>query len=255
MRLFKNESSILKSTFLACALLLGLSMSFQANAFRVLFIGNSFTGFSKPSLEQFRRASPLEEDKFGYVFVGGRSLDYHVNQAATVDIIRNGNWDYVVLQDHSKQTLFFLDLFNSAVRELAGIIRESGAEPVLFQTWARLENGNYSLRQQEVNRQYNRLASELGIHVMNVGEVWLSIYNTNRSYFNRLYQSDGIHQTPLGATIVAAAAYKVMYDTDLSWAPMEATARRAVLDNVSTLEVTDSKLIAAVQAMMSLLLD
>ncbi len=214
--------------------MLCLSISTQAQAFRVLFIGNSFTGFSQSSLERFRNASPLGADEFGYIILGGSNLNFHLNQAATVESIRNGNWDYVVLQDHSRQTLFFLDLFDSAVRALTDIIRESGAEPVLFQTWARLEQGNYASRQALVNRRYNELAAELDIHVMSVGQTWLSIYNNDRNYFNRLHDPDRIHQTPLGASLVAGAAYRFMYDTDLSWAPMESTAKRAVLGNVST---------------------
>lgn len=223
-----------KFLLLGCVCLLCLSISTQSHAFRVLFIGNSFTGFSQSSLERFRNASPLGSDEFGYIFVGGSNLNFHLNQTATVEAIRNGNWDYVVLQDHSRQTLFFLDLFDSAVRALTTVVRESGAEPILFQTWARLEDGSYGSRQALVNRRYNERAAELGIHVMSVGQTWLSLYNTNRNYFNRLHDPDRIHQTPVGASIVAGAAYKFMYDTDLSWAPMESTARGAVLSNVRT---------------------
>lgn len=230
----RNRNARLRSLLLGCVCLFCLSISAQANAFRVLFIGNSFTGFSQSSLERFRNTSPLGDDEFGYIFVGGASLDFHRKQAGTIEAIRNGQWDYVVLQDHSRQTLFLLDLFDSAVRELTTVVRESGAEPILFQTWARLEDGSYSPRQQLVNRRYNELAAELDIHVMSVGQTWLSIYNSDRAYFNRLHDPDRIHQTPLGASIVAGAAYKFLYDTDLSWAPMEPTARSAVLTNVAT---------------------
>ncbi len=213
--------------------LVSLVSSANASAFRVLFIGNSFTGFSKPELERFKLASNLD-DEFGYEFIGGIDLFGHLNRPETLARIQNGQWDYVVLQDHSLQTYVRFEKFTSAITDLAALVRETGAEPILFQTFARLESGGYRLRQVTVNQRYRDLGETLNIHVMAVGEAWLHLHDTNLAYFNRLHQTDRIHQTPLGATIVAGALYKTLYDTDLSWAPMESVAKNAVLQTIDT---------------------
>lgn len=235
-------------------------MSAQAKAFRVLFIGNSFTDISSTTIEHFRIVSPLGDDVFRYHAISGRSLDYHLQQQVTLDLINDGSWDYVMLQDHSQQTLFHLNLFNSAVREFANIVRDAGAEPVLFETWARLQTGGYSHRQAAVNSHYTNIAEELNIHVMSVGQVWLSIYNSNRSFFNRLHSDDRIHQTTTGSATVASAVYKVLYDTDLTWAPIDELSRQAVLINVSTRKAHTNrwgfaKKFAGLNASIFLLLD
>ncbi len=245
-------SSILSLVFLL--------ISWECHAFKVLFIGNSFTGFSSPVIKSFNAVSPLGDDEIAFIFAGGRFLTYHLEQQRTLDIIANNEWDYVVLQDHSRSTLLDLASFENSVREFTKIIRKSGAEPILFQTWARLQGSNYRLKQIAVNERYDNIAAELDLHVMRIGKVWLSAYQTNRPFFDRLFDNDQIHQTRLGSGIVAAAVFKTLYDTDLAWAPIDSVSRQFVLNNIETRapftnrNVTAKKL-AGMSATLQLLID
>ncbi len=251
----------LKLYLLTVSALTFLLFSTQSLAFRVLFIGNSFTRLSIPTLQGMKSVSPLGVDVFEYEFVDGSSLSDHVNRKETIDAINNGAWDYVVLQDHSRQTLDNHLSFDIAVRSLVSVIRKSGAEPILFATWARLEQSGYAPRQLSVIAAYRLIGRELNVSVADVGGVWLAMYNTNRSVFKRMFDEDGIHQTKLGAQAVGASLYKVMYDTDLSWAPGSQSIKSAALAlNITRSEhlnsLTNRRIppqMAALQAILSLL--
>lgn len=253
----------LKLFFLTVMVLVSVLFASQCLAFRVLFVGNSFTRLSIPTLQGMKSISPLGDDFFAYEYVDGSTLSDHTRRPETIEAIINGKWDYVVLQDHSRQTLNHRNSFDSAVRTLVALIRESGAEPILFMTWARLEQSGYTPRQLSVIAAYRVMGQELGVSVAEVGSVWLTMYNTNRSVFNRMFDSDGIHQTQLGAQAVGASIYKIMYDTDLSWASGSLSIKSAALALNTTRETHSNSSLsrflssrtAALQAILFLLID
>jgi len=187
-------------------------------ASKVLFIGNSFIGFSQPTLEQFAALNPLGDNEFGYEFSGGISLLEHTRRASTLARIKRGEWDYVVIQDHSLQTLRDPQGFACAVEMLVELIRQGGAEPILFMTWARLENGHYADHQAIISASYRDIGQRLKVPVAQVGEVWFDMYRNNPRVFDRMFKPDGIHQTELGSYAVAASIFRVMYDDQLNWA-------------------------------------
>jgi hypothetical protein len=208
-----------KNSFQILIFIVFLCASNSSSAFKVLFVGNSFTGFSQPILAQFALASPLGKDAFGFEFIGGTSLALHTSRVKTLNRIKNGEWDYVVLQDHSQQPIFFPDDFREAVTTLTAEVRASGAEPILFLTWARLSDGNYPSQQEIVSSGYEELGADLSITVTHVGDVFNDIRVRYPTLFPQLYKRDGIHATDLGLYAVASSIYRVMYDTDLEWAP------------------------------------
>lgn len=196
--------------------------SAESIASRVLFIGNSYTGFSKSALQEFEAANPNHEDEFGFQFVGGTNLEAHTTREETLRALQCNRYDYVVLQDHSLRVFVDANSFRYGIKTLADLARASGAEPVLFETWARGRQGsfhNYVSDQTAVSNSYHQAGEDFGIHVMHVGDVWLSVFQSNRPLFNELYQDDAIHQARPGTYVVAASTYSVFNRPQLSSAP------------------------------------
>ena len=192
-------------------------------ALDVLFIGNSYTRYSVSRIEEYRRASPRPNDYFVYEVVEGYSLAAHLNRAQTLHAIRSRKWDYVVLQDHSLQTIRFGQSFVEAMRAFNTIIRETGAQPVLFMTWARIQTNNYVNDQRTVANAYQSMATELNAPLLRVGEVWLDMYSNRRTTFDKMFIDDGIHPTIFGTTAVAASVMRAFHGGSLSWAPTSGT--------------------------------
>src|SRR5688572_8892071 len=70
---------------------------------RILFIGNSYTYFNDlPKTLQSMAAAGASPRKLelGTVLIGGATLRSHWNDS-TLQLIRRGRWDYVVLQEQS----------------------------------------------------------------------------------------------------------------------------------------------------------
>lgn len=192
--------------------------STESHASRVLFIGNSFIGFAEPVLKQFQAPG----DEFSFQFVGGTNLDAHTIREQTLRDLQCNRYDYVVLQDHSLRVFIDTNSFYYGLKTLSELTRASGAEPIFFETWARGTGGsfvNYLNDQNIVSNSYHQAGLENSVHTANIGDVWRSIYETNRSLFNSLYQSDGIHQSLAGNYIIATSLYSVIAPSHLDSAP------------------------------------
>ncbi len=190
-----------------------------AHALKVLFVGNSFVQYSVPTLQRFLQNNPNSQDTFGYEAVGGITLSEHARRETTLARIRDGAWDYVVLQDHSTQSIRHPDQFSLGIETLVAATRESCAQPILLQTWARLQTGNYPGDQITVSRAYLDLGNRLSVPVARVGDLWFDMYQNQRSIFTKMFDPDGIHPTDFGTFAVAISIYSVLYNEPLDWVP------------------------------------
>ncbi|RYD32550.1 MAG: hypothetical protein EOP87_12640, partial [Verrucomicrobiaceae bacterium] len=106
----------------------------------VLFVGNSYS-FGVP--KAFSRAAVARGKKVrtGHATYGGWTLARHVENEATLNKIRNGRWDVVVIQEQSRIPSLppgkrAARMF-PPLRRLVTEVRNHGAVPVLYQTWGR----------------------------------------------------------------------------------------------------------------------
>ena len=71
---------------------------------------------------------------------GGAHLGQHWNyekDLTTRDKIRQGSYDFVVLQDHSLRAIQYPDSLMHYGKLFGGLIKEKSAEGILYMTWAR----------------------------------------------------------------------------------------------------------------------
>lgn len=113
---------------------------------RILMLGNSFTFFNDmpDMLAELTGAEVVAHTR------GGARLSEQLNPntrmgAATQAALREGKWDYVVLQEMSNGPITSPASFFSSVTRLCEQIRANGAVPVLYATWA-YQRGGAKLR-------------------------------------------------------------------------------------------------------------
>ncbi len=198
-------------TILATALFAALALPGQAqkgDTLRVLFVGNSFTFYwNLPQVVQAMAETQKFPLRSAQSTASGASWAHHWKGERGLDTktrIQSGKWDIVVLQNHSTSAIDDTAAFREYGAKFAALIRETGATPLLFQTWAYDSN---PLQQTAITKGYADLARSLGSSYVPVGEIW------DKARFLRpdleLY-SDDKHPSPDATYLIALAFLKAL---------------------------------------------
>ena len=181
-----------------------------ASAMRVLFLGNSFTHFYGGQalvLEQLARAGGETRPAIcRMVAVSQQDFAGHWRDGESLRRIREGRWDYVVLQDHSLGPLLQRENMFQYGRLLDSEIRKVGAKTVFFLTWApKYEPEN----QAALTEAYTELAGELDAEVAPVAIAWRNAVRADPSI--ELYDGDGKHPNEAGVYLTSCVFYAMFY--------------------------------------------
>ena len=220
---------------------------------RILFIGNSYTYNNDlpHTLQEMVRSAglPVPKVKSNYLF--GKRLIDHVGSRVSMRLIDQGNWDLVVLQGMSLETVFAKnskkdrDDFVLSAQELCERVRQQSpkARIIFFQTWARhqdffdyykslflekspataekdyndwavLHASNSVQQQQFISESYDWAAKENEAEVARVGEAWARHYQQPKMPI-RLHDRDSSHPSPAGTYLAALAFYKQIYQPEV----------------------------------------
>ena len=188
---------------------------------RILFIGNSYTYYN--STPELLKALILE--KFPERFVetelisgGGMTLADHWQQEKTIETIRTGDWDYVVLQEQSKLGMGVMidydmyigntERFFEYSRKFNAEIKKAGAKTVFLMTWSVKDQPK---EQAILTNAYATIAKELKAIVAPVGLVWDKV-RTNPSI--DLYADDGGHPSSMGSYLASVTLYATLMTDD-----------------------------------------
>ncbi len=193
----------------------------ELDVVKVLFIGNSYTtAHDLAGLVSAMAASEpaVPELMTQVIAIGGETMAGHLTTPSTIAVIENGSWDFVVLQGQSVEPLVPGSDFIEAGIELAAIVAETGATPMLFETWAR--QAGHELYQEPwygetpaqaqagLRAAYLEIAVASGAIVAAVGDAWEIVWT--QSPMIQLYTSDGSHPELAGSYVAAAVFYKAI---------------------------------------------
>jgi hypothetical protein len=177
---------------------------------RVLFIGNSYTFYNggMGSLVQSLANSAKNPRRFEFVEVtkGGQSLEGHWKDGKALGEIRKGNWDYVVLQDHSLRPIEDRTKMYQFARMFDAEIRKTGAKTVFYETWARKNKPDTFAN---IIQAYTGLAKELSATVAPAGLAWQKVLTANPNL--PLHIADLSHPTPAGSYLNACVFYQTFF--------------------------------------------
>lgn len=206
--------------------------------YKVLFIGNSFTyrnGYEDPGTGVPGIFDAILKD-LGvacetYMITGpGWHLKDHANPqdacGKEVDLLLNAvhDFDYIVLQEHSTDSIDKFSDFESGVRAIQekAAATQSRAEVVLYETWgsptsAKARNTTVADMEAELKTVYERAADDCGIPLISyVGKAFTEIYGAHQSekaYY--LWDTDNRHQGYVGAYLSACVHAGTLFGLDV----------------------------------------
>jgi hypothetical protein len=185
---------------------------------RVLFIGNSYT-YNNNLPAQLRAlahsATPAVPLETRTVARPGVRLQQHWERGEALAALRQGPWDYVVLQEQSTLGLLLIEgrhevndpdrAFHPYARRFAEEARKVGAQPLFLLTWARRDTPESQAR---LTQAYMSVAREIGASIIPAGLAWARVRQEHPDI--PLYHQDGSHPSPAGSYLTACALYATL---------------------------------------------
>lgn len=174
---------------------------------RILMLGNSYTSANNmPSLlARLTGAEVVAHTR------GGARLAEQLNPKTklgekTLKALQNEKWDYVVLQEMSSGPVASKEKFLASVNRLCEQIRNNGAVPVLYATWAYEKDGkqlkksgmDYEQMNEQMASAYHEAAEQNSCLLADVGKAFYE-----RSETESLYAEDGSHPNGSGSKLAA----------------------------------------------------
>ena len=209
-------------------------MTGHVHAERILFIGNSYTSVNKlPKIYQdIVTSTGAAEPEMKSITPGGRTLEQHLSDPKTLDLVDEGKWDIVVIQGQSQEAAMsesFDNMRTSFLKGAKGLCdriktTSPGAKIVFYQTWARhadywndpkadLKVGKDPADMQSRNRKWylQAAAQHKGAVIAPVGDAWLTNYLSPQPI--RLHKKDNSHPEFSGSYLAALVLYATIQPT------------------------------------------
>jgi len=181
---------------------------------KILMLGNSFTYYNDmpQMLAKLTGATVVANTK------GGARLAEQLNEetelgSKAMEALRTESWDYVVLQEQSNAPITSHDSFLKSSSELCKKIRENGAVPVFYATWAYQKGGQHLA---EFGMDYDEMyrgmyaayheAAELN-HAL-IADVGKRFYEYDGE--ENLYVEDSYHPSEFGSRLAAEVIAEVL---------------------------------------------
>lgn len=250
----RNCSSVSILLFLLFFLFSGIKTAAQTSH-KVLFLGNSYTGFNNlPKMVADAALSAGDTLIYDSNTPGGSTLEDHTTNTTSQAKIMAGGWDYVVLQGQSREPILQSSKFHNGGGQLSRQIRQHNpcAVIMLYMTWGR-ENGDsaycpirssfctYTDMDDELRTQYLSLASAIDAEVSPVSVVWRNLRQNHPGI--QLYQVDESHPSVAGSYAAAASFYAAIFKKDpdsITFTSSLSATDAANIQNAAKTEVYDS---------------
>jgi hypothetical protein len=188
-------------------------------AYRVLFIGNSLTYFNDlPATVAGLAGSVNVTIHVASVAGPNLALIDHVEGRSTApDVIGQGGWNYVVLQQGPSALSLSRDTLLLATRLLATQIEAVGGRTALLMVWP--ESSRFAVFD-DVRDSYRAAAAAVGGLFLPAGEAWRTAWASDPQL--PLYGPDGYHPSELGTYLAALVVYEGVTGNDSRALPDQA---------------------------------
>jgi hypothetical protein len=223
----RNQAEVLVRAFIAFLAVTGCNSSgapaeppsVSPTTYRVLFIGNSLTYSNDLPATVARLAGSANVTiHVASVAAPNLALIDHVNGSSNApDVIGQGGWNYVVLQQGPSALSLSRDTLLLATRLLATQIQAVGARTALLMVWP--ESGRFGVFD-DVRDSYRAAAANVGGVLLPAGEAWRAAWATDPQL--PLYGPDGYHPSELGTYLAALVVYEGITGNDARALPDQA---------------------------------
>jgi hypothetical protein len=201
-----------------------LTLGASAQVTDVLFVGNSFTG-SNGMPEMLYELALSKGDTMGYESSTPQTatLDQHSTNLTTIDLMNDGGWEHIIIQEQGQLPIFALGEVETTVFEPATEIIEYARQfseccmPIFFMTWG-YEDGDtencedvpeactYDGMTQLLSDRYMQMAQENNCWVAPIGEAWKYCRQITNDTIP-LYEVDGYSPSLAGSYLTACVLY------------------------------------------------
>ena len=230
----KNQSVEIKRIFVVFLVFLFSLNTYGQDTLSVLFLGNSYTSVN--NLPQLVKNLSNSADKTLLVdanIPGGFTISGHLNDATSLNKIRQGNWDYIVIQEQSQIPSIDFYRYNDmypSLMELKDTIDHYNpcAKIITYMTWGRRFGGiqcdpsntycspnfvNFTHMQDTLTSAYLEISEQLNIQCAPVGVVWQNVLNDTTLV---LHSGDNSHPNIDGSYVAACAIFSSIWKLNSS---------------------------------------
>lgn len=230
----KNQSVEIKRIFVVFLVFLFSLNTYGQDTLSVLFLGNSYTSVN--NLPQLVKNLSNSADKTLLVdanIPGGFTISGHLNDATSLNKIRQGNWDYIVIQEQSQIPSIDFYRYNDmypSLMELKDTIDHYNpcAKIITYMTWGRRFGGiqcdpsntycspnfvNFNHMQDSLTSAYLEISEQLNIQCAPVGVVWQNVLNDTTLV---LHSGDNSHPNIDGSYVAACAIFSSIWKLNSS---------------------------------------
>ena len=227
-----NLKDMRKTLLLTIAILL-FKASFSQEEIRVLFLGNSYTYVNDlPKIIEDIATNENKVFTHASVTPGGCTLFQHIESQTSLSKIRQGNWDFVVLQEQSQLPVIDYYRHNTLKPSYQALydsimLYNPNAKVVGYMTWGRRYGGqqcvnfgeglycsadfvDFNHMQDTLTAAYCENAYATNSYVAPVGEAWKAALTTDPSLV--LHSSDNSHPSYDGSYLAACVFYSVFWN-------------------------------------------
>lgn len=227
-----NLKDMRKTLLLTIAILL-FKASFSQEEIRVLFLGNSYTYVNDlPKIIEDIATNENKVFKHASVTPGGCTLFQHVESQTSLSKIRQGNWDFVILQEQSQLPVIDYYRHNTLKPSYKALydsimLYNPNAKVVGYMTWGRRYGGqqcvnfgeglycsadfvDFNHMQDTLTAAYCENAYATNSYVAPVGEAWKAALATDPSLV--LHSNDNSHPSYDGSYLAACVFYSVFWN-------------------------------------------
>ena len=183
------------------------------DSLRALFIGNSYTFYNDMVKQvELLAASTAAKLSTKMAVEGGWTLKRHANNTETLNAIREGNWDFIVLQEHSKAPAQERELVKKDVYPAAFCLDSlrqeynSKGRTVFYMTWGQ-NDSTYTPMQERLTENYLDLTLYLDAWCAPVGMAFKRVREERPDLI--LYEPDTSHPSLQGSYLAANIFYSV----------------------------------------------
>jgi hypothetical protein len=204
------------------------------NSLSVLFLGNSYTSVNNlPQLVSSMATSAGKTLITDSNLPGGQTLSGHLLTAASMAKIRQGNWDYVILQEQSQLPTIEYYRYNDMYPAMFALKDSIStwnpcAKIMTYMTWGRRFGGqqcdppgdfcspvftNFNHMQDTLTSAYLDISNGLNIQCAPVGVAWKNVLNDTNLV---LHSSDNSHPVLSGSYLAACVIHSCLWKKPVS---------------------------------------
>ena len=206
--------------------------TFAQTPAKVLYLGNSYTYVNDlPDILERLSQSQSKEIQSTEFLSGGARFQTHWNNSSVINTIKQGGFDFMVIQGQSQEVAFpqgqFMDEVYPYAQKLDSLFKayNPNGKVIFFMTWGyRYGDANncpfyppfctYSSMSQELYNNYRQMALDFISAVAPIGAAWRYSINLDSNYV--LHSSDNSHPSYDGSYLAACVLYSSIFKENVN---------------------------------------